>query len=376
MLHAFSGVYQGKTVLVTGHTGFKGSWLTLWLRMLGANVVGYALAPPTSPSMFDLSGLSRSMVHVVGDIRDYNKLSSVIQEHQPSILFHLAAQPIVLDSYKNPKETFDVNAGGTVNLLEAARQCSAIQAIVIVTTDKCYDNKQWLWGYRENDQLGGNDPYSSSKSMAELAAASYRSSFFQNGNIKLATARAGNVIGGGDFSLYRIVPDCMRALMEKRAIDVRNPLSIRPWLHVLDALSGYLQLGAKLIEEGTSFAEAWNFGPKEQHGVTVEEVVKEAIALWGEGNWIKASQENAKAEMGVLRLNWDKAANYLGWNPIYEWSEGLKETVDWYKAFHNGGTAMNELSNKQIQNYMKLAHNRRASWSLQNHFVGAEGVSV
>lgn len=363
--------FHGKTVLVTGHTGFKGSWLSIWLQELGAKVVGYALPPPTEPNLFTLAGLTQSVVHVVGDVRDFAKLDSILQEHQPDVIFHLAAQPIVLHSYERPKETFDVNAGGTVNLLEAARRCPSVKAIVVVTTDKCYENQHWTWGYREIDRLGGHDPYSASKSMAELAAASYRSSFFQD-SIALATARAGNVIGGGDFSDCRIVPDCMRALMSGKPVEVRNPLSVRPWLYVLDALSGYLWLAAKLMQDGQSYAEAWNFGPRERTGVTVQEVVKKSLELWGRGQWVNATQPNAKPEMGLLLLDWDKAGQRLEWSPAYDLHQALHDTVDWFRSYSKQKEDIRNLCIRQIQDYACHAQKQHLPWTAQSSLQTAK----
>lgn len=335
MKNNFSGIYNGLNVLITGHTGFKGSWLALWLQELGANVIGYSLPPPTTPSNFTVSRISEGMTDIHGDVRDYPHLQQIINKHNPSIIFHLAAQPIVLHSFENPKETFDTNVGGTVNILEAVRHCSAVKAVVMITSDKCYENKEWLWGYRENDALGGHDPYSASKCMAEYAIASYRQSIFERNShhTAIASARAGNVIGGGDFSEFRIVPDSMKALMTSQPICVRNPKSVRPWLNVLDPLSGYLTLGARLLNKGAPYAQAWNFGPLEQQAVDVQALVEKAIEYWGEGDWVYTGTAEAKPEMGLLRLNWDKAANGLSWKPTYSWEEALKETVDWFKAF-------------------------------------------
>ena len=270
MKNLFGKSYDGLTVLVTGHTGFKGSWLTAWLLELGANVVGYSLEePPTQPSNFEVMGLSRLINDVRGDIRDFPALQNAIVEYRPDVIFHLAAQPIVLHSMTKPKLTMDTNAGGTVNVLEAMRTTTSARALVSITTDKVYENKEWLWGYRETDRLGGHDPYSASKGMAELAIASYRDSFFppnkyEEHGVAVASVRAGNVIGGGDFADFRLVPDCMRALMAGEPIGIRNPLSVRPWQHVLEPLSGYLWLGAKLLQGGPDLAGAWNFGPQEQ----------------------------------------------------------------------------------------------------------------
>jgi CDP-glucose 4,6-dehydratase len=333
MRSAFNGIFQGLKVLVTGHTGFKGSWLAIWLAELGADVIGFSLEPSTHPNHFTTTGLASKMTHLVGDICDFKVFQNVLNTHQPELIFHLAAQAIVISSYHAPRETFDVNAMGTIHVLEAAKQCPSVQAIVIVTTDKCYENQEWIWGYREIDRLGGNDPYSASKAMAELAVASYRKSFFSQTGPAVATARAGNVIGGGDFADYRIVPDAMKALLQDETIIVRNPQGVRPWLHVLDPLSGYLWLAHHLLEYGKAFAQAWNFGPLEHQAVTVRSLIEKMITLWGKGEWTSVSQPQAKPEMNLLRLNWDKAANELGWYPTYGWEEALNQTVQWFKAF-------------------------------------------
>lgn len=346
--------YQGKTVFITGHTGFKGTWLALLLRHLGASVVGYALPPLTAPNLFELSKIDDEIVHIEGDICDYHKLKSAIDVHRPDILFHLAAQPIVLESYENPKRTFDVNASGTVNVLEALRETHHTKACVIITTDKCYENKHWPWGYRENDPLGGKDPYSASKSMAEIAVDAYRCSFFSkdhNNPLLVATARAGNIIGGGDFSPFRIVPDCIRALSNGIPIQVRNPHSARPWLYIFDALAGYLHLGSCLIHGDASKAEAWNFGPKENRAITVKELVELGINLWGSGTWEDLSDGTSAKEMPFLRLNWDKAANSLGWEPIHNWEKALHETIHWYAAYDEG-KEMRSFCLQQIEGFI------------------------
>ena len=322
---------------MTGHTGFKGTWLTLWLLSLGAKVVGYSL-PCVKKSFykshFEALALHKKIVHIEGDIRDFSRLKESLLEHQPEIVFHLAAQPIVLHAFSDPKETFDVNSFGTTNLLEAIRLCPSVKAAVLITTDKCYENKEWLWGYRENDRLGGSDPYSASKAMTELAARSYRDSFFKNGPF-IATARAGNVIGGGDFSPFRIIADTMKAMMEQKPVAVRNPKSVRPWIHVLEPLYGYLLLGEKLQSEGEAFAQSWNFGPKDPYGITVEALVAKTIELWGEGSWIDASELSPNKEMGLLRLNWDKAAHLLGWEPVTEWTGAIEKTTTWFKNYQH-----------------------------------------
>lgn len=328
----FGDCYEGLNVLVTGDTGFKGAWLAIWLNELGARVNGFSLPPLTQPNLYTLSHLNERIHHIEGDLRDASLLKKTISETRPTIIFHLAAQAIVLQSYADPVDTFSSNVMGTINLLEAARACPDVKAVVVVTTDKCYENRDWNWGYRENDTLGGHDPYSASKAMAELAVAAYRHSFFQN-SAAIATARAGNVIGGGDFSANRIIPDAMRALMARQPIRVRNSASVRPWMHVLDPLCGYLTLGAQLLLHGQAYADAWNFGPLEQRGVSVQDLVEKAISLWGEGDWIDATNPNAPQEKSMLRLNWDKAAHDLSWKPSYSWEEALKETVDWFKAY-------------------------------------------
>jgi CDP-glucose 4,6-dehydratase len=362
---SFNQTYAGITALVTGHTGFKGSWLSLWLRALGANVIGYSLPPATQPNNFSLTHLDSKITSVEGDIRDFAKLQETIDTHKPEIIFHLAAQPIVLTSFENPKETFDVNSGGTVNILEAAKNAPFVKAVVMITSDKCYDNQEWIWGYRETDKLGGHDPYSASKAMAELAINSYRHSFFKNG-AAIASARAGNVIGGGDFSFFRLVPDSMKALMQNQPIVVRNPSSVRPWLHVLEPLSGYLWLGSKLLTEGHAFAEAWNFGPRESQGITVQSMVEKAIECWGQGDWIDASNPLAKGEMGLLRLNCDKSAHRLGWTAAYNWDEAVAETVYWFKAQQSQTKAMDQVCLEQIDRYTEHACKQQLSWAQQH----------
>ncbi len=332
MLQELHKTFQGKRVLITGNTGFKGTWLSIWLTQLGAEVIGYSLEAPTSPSLYALSGMARHLKQYTADVLDLARLKKVIQEEKPQAVFHLAAQPLVLDGFSRPVETFAVNALGTVNLLEACRDAEGLQALLIITTDKCYENNEWVWGYRENDPLGGNDPYSASKAMAEIAAKSYRESFFK-GKVPIATARAGNVIGGGDFSSHRLIPDCMQSLMENQPIEVRNPRSIRPWLHVLDPLHGYLMLAQKLMSEGEAYAESWNLGPLEHAGISVQQMVEKAIELWGHGEWIDQSRPNSTPEMGLLKLNWDKAAHRLKWQPQYDWEQAIAQTVSWCKAY-------------------------------------------
>ena len=333
MRNAFGGVFDGVTVLVTGHTGFKGSWLSIWLRELGANVVGYSLEPPTRPSNFEDSRLATHVADIRADVRDFEKLRSVLEEHRPRIVFHLAAQTLVLESYQNPLDTFHINSSGTVNVLEAIRTTDCVEAAVCVTTDKCYENQDFIWGYRETDTLGGHDPYSASKAMAELAVASYRRSYSVGGALApVATVRAGNVIGGGDWSENRLVPDCMRSLLEGQDLTLRNPSHVRPWQHVVEPLAGYMWLAAKLLSEGGSYAEAWNFGPAMLEMVTTEQLVQEAIRLWGHGSYTSGSGQVEK-ETTLLNLNWEKAARRLDWRPVFDWREAIRVTVDWFKTY-------------------------------------------
>lgn len=345
--------FQGKKILITGHTGFKGAWLSLWLQELGATLIGYSLPPPTTPSLFDTLALEKDIQHHQGDILDKETLESVFAKEQPEIVFHLAAQAIVLDGYADPQSTFATNALGTVNVLEACRQTPSVRAIVSVTTDKCYDNKGWVWGYREEDRLGGKDPYSASKAMAELAIASYRDAFFQDNGPALASVRAGNVIGGGDFSRHRLLPDAMRALAQGKAIPIRNPGSVRPWLYVLDALNGYLHLAERLLSaSGSSFAQPWNFGPQEAHTVTVQEIVHQAIRCWGKGTATHTdTPHNNGKEMPFLRLNWDKARHHLPWAPVYSWETAVNDTVDWHKAYPDSD--MRQVSVDLLNRYTK-----------------------
>ncbi len=326
-------VYRGMPVLVTGHTGFKGSWLSIWLRELGANVIGYSLDPPTNPNNFALSRLAGRMTDLRGDVRDMERLQDVLATHRPVFVFHLAAQPLVLPAYAEPKETFDINSGGTINLLEAVRTTPGVRAVVCITTDKVYADRAWTWGYRENDRLGGADPYSASKAMAELAIAAYRTSFFQQGRPAIASARAGNVIGGGDFAAHRLLPDCVRAFMAGRPVELRHPDFVRPWQHVLESLSGYLWLAVRMLAEGQVYAGAWNFAPLETAPVTAGELTEKAIALWGGGSWEPAGEAPAAKETATLRLSYEKAAQQLHWRPVYNWTEALAATMTWYRVY-------------------------------------------
>lgn len=359
--------YAGARVLITGHTGFKGSWLSIWLRELGAEVIGYSLKPPTEPSNFVLCRLAERMQDIRADVRDLSTLQDVMVRTRPEFVFHLAAQPLVLPSYDDPKETFDVNVMGTVNVLEAVRRTGVVKAVVCITTDKVYENREWDWGYREADRLGGHDPYSSSKAMAELAIASYRKSFFQTGRPAVASARAGNVIGGGDFADFRLLPDCMRALVAGEPILLRNPDHVRPWQHVLESLSAYLWLAARLADEGQRLAQAWNFAPWELAEVTAQQIVEQVIALWGSGSWTPANSREPRKETTLLRLNWEKAARQLAWRPVYNWQTALAATVAWFKQYQEHSPALSpdmyQTCAEQISAYAASAGEQGIPWA-------------
>jgi CDP-glucose 4,6-dehydratase len=347
--------WRGKRVLMTGHTGFKGSWLSLWLQSMGAQVVGYALAPPTNPSLFEVAEIGKGMTSIIGDIRDLEHLRKVFSEHQPEIVIHMAAQPLVRYSYIEPVETYSTNVMGTVNLLEAVRSTSSVKAVVNITSDKCYENREWVWGYRENEAMGGFDPYSSSKGCAELVASAYRNSYFhpekyQQHGVAIASARAGNVIGGGDWAGDRLIPDILRAITEGKPVNIRNPHAIRPWQHVLEPLSGYLVLAQKLHEEGTSYAEGWNFGPNDEDAKPVQWIVEKLTLSWGEGaSWVRDGGDHPH-EAHYLKLDCSKAKARLDWHPKWHLAETLGAIIDWHRA-HRDGADMRALSLSQIQLY-------------------------
>lgn len=349
--------WQGKRVLVTGHTGFKGAWLSLWLTQLGAKVTGYALQPPTNPSLFELCCLNQDMVSHIGDVRDYGKLLTVMQTAMPDIILHLAAQPLVRESYANPVETYATNVMGTIHLLEAVRQVKSVRAVVNVTTDKCYENKEWVWGYRENEPMGGYDPYSNSKACSELVTSAFRDSFFNPQNyeqhgVAVATARAGNVIGGGDWAADRLIPDFIRAIEANDKIRIRNPKATRPWQHVLEPLSGYLVLAERLYTDGASFAEGWNFGPEDSDAKPVEWIVKELCQLWGEGAVYEFDSGVHPHEANYLKLDCSKAKMRLNWHPKWNLQEALARVVAWDKAYLEQKD-MKTVCLRQISEYMK-----------------------
>jgi len=384
----FENTYKNKKVLITGHTGFKGSWLAIWLKELGAEVIGYALDPPSEPSNFAATGLREKITHVRGDVRDLDHLRETFSKYQPEFVFHLAAQPIVRLSYDEPKLTFDTNVGGTVNVFEAVRKASSVKVLVNITSDKCYENKEWVWGYRENDPMGGHDPYSASKGCSELVFSAYLKSFFSqkisntNGSdiasrLGAASARAGNVIGGGDWGKDRLVPDCIRALSSGQTIGIRSPRAVRPWQHVLEPLSGYLHLGAALWRDlqqngeqisnlspaqadlspkGTqNYSGAWNFGPDDSSHLTVAAMTDRLIKYWGSGSWDDLSDPHALHEANLLKLNCDKAHAELNWYSALTIDECLQMTADWYKIFYTvpPRDSMYEICMQQIELYLE-----------------------
>jgi len=364
----FKGIYKDKTVLVTGHTGFIGSWLVLWLQSLGAKVVGYSLEPSTKPSLFETLGLENEITHIIGDIQDKQNLSDSIEKYKPEIVIHLAAQPLVRVSYEDPVETFRTNILGTVNILDSIRKSDSVSSCVVMTSDKCYQNLDANRFHKETDHLGGSDPYSASKGAAEIITNSFRNSFFNKGNI--ATVRAGNVIGGGDWAKDRIVPDCIRALTTNKKIMVRNPSSIRPWQFVLEPISGILWLGSKLYTKPEKFSEAWNLGPNQISNMTVKKVVQNTIRIWDKagsekGSWLDTSKEskNQPNESISLLLDSTKALTSLEWKTIYSFETAINQTISWYKSYYNNDTSMKELSVHQIEQYSKAADQMNITWA-------------
>ena len=363
----FNGAFAEKKIFVTGHTGFKGSWLCQWLLQLGAEITGYSLPPETKPALFNQLGLKSRLNHVIGDIRDPLKLSRALQKARPDFVFHLAAQPLVRESYTRPVETFETNLMGTVNVLEALRGLKNPCAAIFITTDKCYENRERHRGYREEDPLGGHDPYSASKATAEIAISSYRRSFFKNHPVKIASVRAGNVIGGGDWATDRIVPDCIRALQKKQQVPVRNKIATRPWQHVLEPLSGYLWLAACLAQPSTNnhqLASAFNFGPNREANRTVRELVEEILKHWP-GKWSDQSNPRAVHEAKLLHLVTAKAFKLLKWKPVWNFSKTIEQTVIWYRIAVKSPELAQEFSLGQISDYCACAERKQLPWALK-----------
>jgi len=359
--------FSGKTVMVTGHTGFKGSWLTAWLKLLGAKVIGISIDLPSDPCNFEASHLIEIADDHRIDVRDADSLRELVQKTQPDFVFHLAAQALVRPSYENPLETLSTNAIGSANVLDALRSLDKTVVAVMITSDKAYDNVEWVWGYRETDRLGGKDPYSASKGMAELAIRAYIESYFNNSesNVRVGITRAGNVIGGGDWAVDRIVPDCMKAWSRNNVVDIRSPWATRPWQHVLEPLSGYLALGAELYQGGDKHGEAYNFGPPAHQNHPVSELIDEMAKYWDYVRWndISQSQEHLH-EAGLLKLNCDKALFDLKWLPTLQFEEMVRLTVEWYKAYYqNPENTMHDFTIRQIEEYTTLAQQRSISWA-------------
>ena len=352
------GFWRGKRVFLTGHTGFKGSWMSLWLQSLGAELTGFALAPPTQPSLFDEARVADGMRSMIGDVRSLAALQQAMQLAEPEIVIHMAAQPLVRYSYQNPVETYATNVMGTVHLLEAVRTTPGIKAVVNITTDKCYENREWAWGYRENEPMGGYDPYSNSKGCAELVAAAYRSSFFNANNyaqhgVAVATVRAGNVIGGGDWAQDRLIPDILAAFEKGKLVDIRNPHAVRPWQHVLEPLRGYLTLAERLYELGTDYAEGWNFGPNDEDAKPVGWIVAKMAGLWGsDANW-KIDTGAHPHEAAYLKLDISKARSRLDWHPALRLDDALKLIIDWAKQ-RQAAADIRTLTLAQISTYQSL----------------------
>lgn len=349
--------WQHKRVLLTGHTGFKGSWLTLWLQQLGATVTGYSLPPPTQPNLFESAKVATSMNSIHGDIRDFEHLRAVMTECQPEIVIHLAAQALVRYSYEHPVETYSTNVMGTVNVLEAVRLTKGVKVVIVVTSDKCYDNKEWIWAYRENEPMGGYDPYSNSKGCAELVTAAYRNSYFnpphyESHGVAVASTRAGNVIGGGDWAKDRLIPDILQAFLAQRPVIIRQPNAIRPWQHVLEPLHGYLLLAERLWEQGPAFAEGWNFGPPESEVKPVSWIVERLAQLWGESGHWECDASPQPHEANYLKLDCSKAQARLHWRPQLSLENSLEWIVEWYRGFRDQ-VDLHQLTELQLNRYQQ-----------------------
>jgi CDP-glucose 4,6-dehydratase len=367
-MRSFSNIYQGRKVFVTGHTGFKGGWLVTWLLKMGAKVVGLSNNVPTNPAMFDLLDLKSRIRHVIGDVRNLETVRTIIEDEAPDFVFHLAAQPIVSTSYTEPMETLSTNINGTINILEALRAVTHPCVSIFITSDKCYDNVEWVWGYKETDTLGGKDIYSGSKAAAEIVIKSYLQSFFKNGHyVRIGVGRAGNVIGGGDWAKDRIVADCMRAWSSEREVEIRCPTSTRPWQHVLEPISGYLTLGSQLVQSADYHGEAFNFGPVSEQNQTVIELLTDLANHWrGElrfGRGYKITDNIPFREAGLLKLNCDKASQCLRWQPNLCYAEMIRMVGEWYSEYYNHGGDMYCKTLMQIEEYEKIAEQRRRIWA-------------
>jgi CDP-glucose 4,6-dehydratase len=344
--------WENKRVFLTGHTGFKGSWLSLWLQMLGTELTGFALAPPTQPSLFEQAQVENEMVSVIGDVRDSSSLQQAMLTARPEIVIHMAAQALVRYSYKNPVETYATNIMGTVHVLEAVRNTPSVKSVVIVTTDKCYENREWDWGYRENEAMGGYDPYSSSKGCAELIASAYRNSFLCDAGVAIATARAGNVIGGGDWANDRLIPDILSAFSKGQPVVVRNPNAIRPWQHVMEPLTGYLTLAERLFNEGQAFAGGWNFGPFDHDARPVRWIVEKMVDMWGEDATFVLEDREHPHEATSLKLDISKARAHLGWQPRWKLPETLSTIIEWHRDYGSGNNVRG-ITLDQIMKYSR-----------------------
>lgn len=349
--------WRGKRVFLTGHTGFKGSWLSLWLQSLGAEITGFALEPLTSPSLFEIANVGRRMHSIIGDIRDCDGLAAAMKRARPEVVIHMAAQPLVRYSYDHPVETYATNIMGTVHLLEAVRAVGTVKAVVVVTSDKCYENREWAWGYREEEAMGGYDPYSSSKGCAELVTASYRSSYFNpidysKHGVAIASGRAGNVIGGGDWALDRLIPDMLRAIVAGESVVIRNPQAIRPWQHVLEPLNGYLTLAEKLYEKGIDYSSGWNFGPNDDDAKTVEWIVRRMTNQWGSGASWKTDGGDHVHEAHFLKLDCSRAKSQLDWHPRWTIEQTIGKIIEWHRE-HLAGNDMHEFTISQIHAYQE-----------------------
>lgn len=355
----FEGVYKNKVCLITGHTGFKGSWLSYWLTQMGAEVIGFSLEPEQPLNHFDL--LDKSFTSIIGDIRNYEQISKVFEKHKPDVVFHLAAQSLVRYSYNNPIDTFDTNVLGTVNVFEASRHCDSVKAVVNITSDKCYENKEWIWGYRENDPMGGHDPYSASKGCAELVTTSYQRSYFNHNSKLIASGRAGNVIGGGDWAEDRLIPDIVRAASKGSPVEIRNPLATRPWQHVLEPLSGYLTLGWKLLQGYKKYADGWNFGPDLGSNVTVENIINKVENVWDKVTHNIIEDKNNHHEANLLMLDCSKANKLLKWAPVWDLNKTISKTMNWYKSFYEDNYIQTK---NDLLSYIEDAKSKSIIWTL------------